>query len=113
MKCNKLLPQGPGNGDTDPGKRRKMLRRYDHVAMQALSPFGESGIHKAEMATLLEMTNDGNRTAMFFSEFANPKIARKGIAISRLVQMLPIAFKHAQSDKMKMMVKEELMAMVE
>ena len=68
--------------------KRKMLRRYDHLAVQALNPFGVSEINKATLGQLWEIISNGNKTTSYFAEWPDKDPYRKGIAISRLAQVL-------------------------
>ena len=49
-------------GSEDEAEKRKLLRRYDHLAVQALNPFGVSEIDKATLNQIWDIICNGNKT---------------------------------------------------
>ena len=74
--------------EEDPEDKRKLLRRYDHLAVQALNPFGVSEVDKASLPQLWQLIKAGNKTTCYFAEWADANVYRKGIAVSRLSEVL-------------------------
>ena len=74
--------------EVEQSEKRKLLRRYDHLAVQGLNPFGVSELEKATLSQLWEIIQNGNKTTRYFAEWADESAYRKGIAVSRLDEVL-------------------------
>ena len=72
---------------TSTGKRFK-LKRYDHLAAQALKPHGVSNIEMADLKSLWTIIANGNKSVLYFAEWPDTDPWRKGIAISRLAEVM-------------------------
>ena len=71
-----------------PEDRRTKLRRYDHIAAQALNAQGVAAIKTAPLGQLWSVIKAGNWSTMYFSEFADNSDYRRGVAISRFAECL-------------------------
>ena len=75
----------------EPDAKRRLLRRWDHIAVQALNPFGVSDIEKATLTQIWEIVAQGHKKANYLAEWPDEDDYRRGIAISRLAQVLQAA----------------------
>ena len=61
-----------------------------------------------DLSTVWSTVKEGNYGLMVFSEFADSDIARHGVALSRLSEILEVAFKHLGAEKMKMLINPDM-----
>ena len=78
------------------GPKRKQLRRYERVAAQAFHPEAKAITHSCSLKDLWVMASKGNDNVAYFTEWADPTDLRRGIALSRLAQVLLLAFQELQ-----------------
>ena len=78
------------------GPKRKQLRRYERVAAQAFHPEAKAITHSCSLGELWTMASKGNDTVAYFTEWADPTDARRGVALSRLAQSLLVCFSELQ-----------------
>jgi hypothetical protein len=97
----------PSEGDLS--EKRKLLRRYDHLAAQALNPFGVSELEKATLSQLWELIRNGNKTTRYFAEWADESPYRKGIAVSRLAEVLQTAIQVLKDGKFAQLLNKEVL----
>jgi len=81
------------------GQKRFKLKRYDHLSAQALKPFGVSDLDKADLKTLWSIIVNGSKTVKYFAEWPDKDPWRKGIAVSRLAEVMTAAIKTLQDEK--------------
>ena len=93
-------------------KKREMLRSFDHVAAQTLNIAGESPMKMANMATLWKWVKAGNKHTAFFSEMASEDPYRRGVAISRLAEVLAAASAAMSSSNIKAVVQPKVLEQV-
>ena len=94
----------------DLSEKRKLLRRYDHLAAQALNPFGVSELEKASLSQLWEIIVSGNKQTNYFAEWPDKDPYRKGIAISRLAQVLIAAIEMLKDEKFGKLLDSTILA---
>ena len=75
-------------GGEEPAKKRTKLKGYDLTPHQFLNSMGESGISKAGLDQVYAAMCKGNKACAFFSELCDPTENRKGVAISRLAEVM-------------------------
>ena len=95
--------------DEEDSDKRKLLRRYDHLAVQALNPFGVSDLDKATLSQLWEVIKNGNKTTSYFAEWADSTAYRKGIAVSRLAEVLEKTIEVLKDPKFKELLNKTIM----
>jgi len=81
-----------------PAAKRVRLKAYDLVPAQALNSMGVSRIESISLVELEKMLSAGNKAAKYFTEFADDDLERKGVAISRLAQVMMIALERLEGD---------------
>jgi hypothetical protein len=84
----------------EPDAKRRLLRRWDHIAVQALNPFGVSDIEKATLTQIWEIVAQGHKKANYLAEWPDEDDYRRGVAISRLAQVLLAAIEILDDEKM-------------
>jgi hypothetical protein len=84
----------------EPDAKRRLLRRWDHIAVQALNPFGVSDIEKATLTQIWEIVAQGHKKATYLAEWPDEDDYRRGVAISRLAQVLEAAITMLTDPKM-------------
>ena len=89
-------------------EKRKLLRRYDHLSVQALNPFGVSELEKASLSQIWQLVKQGNKTTCYFAEWADETPYRKGIAISRLAEVMEKAVEVLKDPKFKLLLNGEI-----
>ena len=70
------------------GPRREKLKRWDHVAVQALDPQGKSAIHDTNLKSLWKDVTGGNKAVAFHSCLASDEKYRAGVGWSQTAQSL-------------------------
>ncbi len=93
-----LLGECASQQRLESGERRTKLYRYDHVSSMVFDPFGVSTIKDASVVDLWAFVKRGNKKVAFYSEFASSDPGRRGVAISRLAQVLQCALDQLSSD---------------
>jgi hypothetical protein len=68
-------------------KRRK-LRSYDLLPSQALNSMGASSVETMSLKEQHDTVKKGNKAVDFFSEWGDEDTNRKGIAVSRLAEVM-------------------------
>ena len=109
-----LFAQATGvkrKSEEENAEKRRLLRRYDHLAVQALNPFGVSEIDRATLSQLWEIICNGNKATSYFAEWPDKDIYRKGIAISRLAQVLVNAIEVLEDEKFARLLDKNTMKM--
>lgn len=81
------------------GQKRFKLKRYDHLSAQALKPFGVSDLEKADLKTLWSIIVNGSKTVKYFAEWPDKDPWRKGIAVSRLAEVMTAVIKTLKDEK--------------
>ena len=71
-----------------PQEKRRKLRHYDLLPSQLLNPMGMSGIESVELRRLFVTMSRGNKQCAAFSELCFPEPERRGVALSRLSQVM-------------------------
>jgi len=99
---------GKRSGEEQTPEKRKMLRRYDHLASQALNPFGVSELEKASLAQIWGLIKQGNKGTDYFAEWADADKYRKGIAVSRLAQVLTTAIQILEDTKFRTLLEKTI-----
>ena len=90
-------------------EKRKLLRRYDHLAVQALNPWGVSDLDKANLPQIWQLLKNGNKTTKYFAEWADEDDYRKGIAVSRLAQVLSKTIEVLKDPKFKQLLDQKVL----
>jgi hypothetical protein len=87
-----LFSSEPAGSAAAAAERRTKLRRWDHVAAQALNPQGVSDIDKAGLMVLWSAVSKGNKAVAFFTNPAATQETggeyRVGVGISQTAQAL-------------------------
>ena len=81
-----------------PAAMRMKLKNYDLVAAQALNSMGVSRIESITLEALRDVVMAGNKATRYFSEFADADPSRRGVAISRLAQVMLLFIERMESD---------------
>ena len=81
-----------------PAAKRVRLKAYDLAPAQALNSMGVSRIESISLLELEKMLSAGNKAAKYFTEFADDDPERKGVAISRMAQVMMIALERLEGD---------------
>ena len=82
----------------EPAAKRVCLKAYDLAPAQALNCMGVSRIESISLAELVKMLSAGNKAAKYFTDFADDDLERKGVAISRMAQVMTIALERIEGD---------------
>ena len=82
----------------EPAAKRVCLKAYHLAPAQALNPMGVSRIETISLSELVKMLSAGNKAAKYFTEFADDDLERKGVAISRMAQVMMIALERLEGD---------------
>jgi len=94
----------------EPAAKRTRLKAYDLVPAQALNTMGVSRIESITLPALKTLVCEGNRAVPFFSEYADQDPARRGIAISRMAQVMIEAIDRLDGDVAKAVLNEKVRA---
>jgi hypothetical protein len=81
-----------------PAAKRSKLKAYDLAPAQALNSMGVSRVESIGLLELEHMLSSGNKVAKYFSEYADDDPERKGVAISRMSQVMLIAMERLEGD---------------
>ena len=81
-----------------PAAKRTKLKGYDLAPAQALNSMGVSRIESIGLLELEHMLSSGNKVAKYFSEYADDDLERKGVAISRMSQVMCLAMERLEGD---------------
>ena len=81
-----------------PAAKRTKLKGSDLAPAQALNSMGVSRIESIGLLDLEHMLSSGNKVAKYFSEYADDDLERKGVAISRMSQVMCIALERLEGD---------------
>ena len=93
----------------EPMERRTKLRRYDHVATQALNAGGESPMKTVGLQSLWNWVKAGNKAVAFYHEMASEDAYRRGVSISRLSQTLLCMKEAMGTDNIKALIKPSML----
>ena len=93
----------------EPMERRTKLRRYDHVATQALNSGGESPMKTVGLQSLWSWVKAGNKAVAFYHEMASDDPYRRGVSISRLAQTLRCMKEAMGTENIKALMKPAML----
>ena len=88
----------PSSQSMVPAAKRTKLKAYDLAPAQALNSMGVSRIESIGLLELEHMLSAGNKVAKYFSEYADDDPERKGVAISRMSQVMCLAMERLEGD---------------
>ena len=74
--------------DGTPKETREKLKTYDLAAMQFCNSMGKSSVATCPLATLWQVTANGNKGAKYFCELCSEDPCRQQVAVSRLCEVL-------------------------
>jgi hypothetical protein len=93
-----MFGQASASEATAPAAKRVCLKAYDLAPAQALNCMGVSRIESISLAELVKMLSAGNKAVKYFTEFADDDPERKGVAISRMAQVMTIVLERLEGD---------------
>ena len=93
-----MFGQASASEATAPAAKRVCLKAYDLAPAQALNSMGVSRIESISLLELEKMLSAGNKAAKYFTEFADDDLERKGVAISRMAQVMTIVLECLEGD---------------
>jgi len=105
-----LFTQEAAGADDEPAAKRTKLKAYDLVPAQALNAMGVSRIESISLPALKDLVCAGNKAVSFFSEYADKEPARRGIAISRMAQVMLEVIDRLDGDVAKKVLNEKVRA---
>ena len=95
----------PGTG---PAVKRRKLRHYDLLPAQLLNSMGQSGVEAVALPSLWQTMCEGNKSAEAFSEWCFDESDRRGVALSRLSEVMVLAIGRLQDcQQLKDIIKAE------
>ena len=99
---------GAGQARASIAKRRK-LRHYDLLPAQVLNPMGVSGVETVDLGRLWENMCAGNKAAEAFSELCFQEPERRGVALSRLAEVMVTTIKRfTESEHFELIMKADI-----
>ncbi len=103
-----LFGSAAADDGTKAGERRTKLRRWDHVATQALNPVGASPVKDCSLKELWDKTKAGGKATMFFSNLAagadSGGLWRVGVGASQTAESLLAAIAELRRPIMKQLI---------
>ena len=88
--------------------QRTAILQFDHVAVQALNPCGESAVGTCSLEKLWELCTKGNKSVAYHSNLCSGDAFRKGIGMSHVDACLLEAFKRIRGEHYKKALKESV-----
>ena len=95
-----------------PIKKRRFLRRTDHLSVKAMDPSARSPAWDCPLEELWNVVESGDKWTQFYSELVDNDPYRRGIAISRLCETLSLLDEWLSSSHFPILFKEEVVTMV-
>ena len=95
---------------------RTQLTAIDTVASQVFNPWGASVFEKMNLSEVWQASSKGNKWTKYFTEFAAEegptREFKRGVAISRLAEIILEAIHKIQTSEIKDVIKPELLSKV-
>ena len=97
-----------------PPEKRRKLRHYDLLPAQVLNPMGMSGIEAVDLGRLYQTMVRGNKACAAYSELCFPEADRRGVALSRLSQVMMAAIERIRDcQALRDVIKDEVLSVLD